>query len=289
MSWNRSSNSQQTETALRRSGTPRPTVERGVIAGAVVLLGAAVAAWWLWPSEETRQDAASTKRGMIREATPAAAPKPVAESQSPEDAERAERRRKARETYVDEHGVTRYKRGNGRVLPKNFKDYLVESKSFSNLPKFNHECELEIATLLTLEPGDAILGEFDHGERFKKDFVEALLDPVKIEEGDSEDDKRIKLEVEDAKKELAQRLKQGEDIGKILEETRSEYQRLNAVREQVREQMRELMRENAQTDQDIDDFLSAANKMLESKGLAPIKMNAFMRKKIKKDMEGKNQ
>lgn len=70
----------RTLAAPRRTWSVRPTV-RGAIAGAIVVLCAAVAAWWLWPTQERGEDAALAERGLIKEVKPAAAPvaAPVAE------------------------------------------------------------------------------------------------------------------------------------------------------------------------------------------------------------------
>ena len=68
MSWNKSSGAPQPPSKA-------PSKWRGLVALiAVVALGGA-AAWWLWPKEETRQGAASTKSGLIKEVKPAVAPK----------------------------------------------------------------------------------------------------------------------------------------------------------------------------------------------------------------------
>ena len=73
MAWNRSSESGEADSRplQKRSGDRFPI--RGVIAGTLVVLGAAVAAWWLWPTQERGEDVASTKNPTrIREAKHAA-------------------------------------------------------------------------------------------------------------------------------------------------------------------------------------------------------------------------
>jgi len=277
MAWNRSV---ENDMSAKQKPNLRTNRYAKYIVAAICLGALGIVAMMLISDSDKPLDEDATRRSNRRignytnavpRATAPVATQVVQTSESPKTGKQR--------TYIDANGVERYKLGNGRVLPKDYKKYIVEVKTHSNVPTFRHNCELEIATLLTLQPGDAILGEFDRGERFKKDFVQALLEPVEIEEGDSEEDIRIKKDVEAVKKELAQRLKQGEDVGKILDETREDFRRLNAVKEQVKELIREKSAE-AETPDDIEDLYAAANKMLESKGLAPIKMNAIMRKKL---------
>ena len=85
MAWNRSSEdgSARTPVAPRRTRSVRPTGVRGLIAGAIVVLGAAIAAWWLWPEgERAGETPAPRDAGLIKEVTPAPAPK--AKSVEPE-------------------------------------------------------------------------------------------------------------------------------------------------------------------------------------------------------------
>ena len=71
MAWNRPKEVQQTETALKRGGRPRPAVVRGLLAGAIIVFGA-MAVWWVSgpaPVCETADDAAKPTR--IKEVEPA--------------------------------------------------------------------------------------------------------------------------------------------------------------------------------------------------------------------------
>ncbi len=188
MAWNRSSNSQQTETALRRGGTPRtspsgpfgrlrrriPTV--AVIVGAVVVLGAAVAAWWLWPEGETRQDAASTKRGLIKEVAPAVPTNVPAVVEAPVDPNAD-----PPGTYRDENGVLR-KPGGMRVKDPKRRHIKVELPSWMKKPSvFTNAADREVAALLTVRPGERVYGGHPrYDERFRKQFMEALFSGKQI-------------------------------------------------------------------------------------------------------------
>ena len=76
MAWNRpKENGEAVSRPLqKRKGFRFPI--RGAIAGAIFSLGAAVAAWWLWPSGESAGETPpSQTRQRIKEVKPAASPK----------------------------------------------------------------------------------------------------------------------------------------------------------------------------------------------------------------------
>lgn len=189
-------------------------------------------------------------------------------------------------TYVDSRGVQRYVEGNGRVPLADASKYLVESITFSSgLPEFKHEVENEIATLLTIESGDMLFGDAVYNQHYKNDFVKSLMEPIEITDDDSEEDKRIKQMVEQTKHDLAQRIKDGEDLGEILQAERDEIRRMANYKTQMSDLFHEALNDGTiQTVDDVDMYVEAMNKMLESKGIEPIKMTGLMRRKIGYDL-----
>ena len=171
MAWNRPSNDGragspcpphigQPKAALRskvaravRGGTPRPTV-RGAIAGALVVLGAAVAAWWLWPnaSAPVAEDGDGTEKGLIKAVEPAV-PKAVEVPEKPmTEAERI---------FAETNGMSagrlrqwEFKNWKGRVLTNG-------AHRVKSLPEqvFANDADRLIAGLLLVEPGNMIIGD----------------------------------------------------------------------------------------------------------------------------------
>ena len=73
MAWNRST--EGAKSGVGRSKRSGGRFAKGVIAGAIVALGAAVAVWWLWPTGEGAGETPPPQtRQRIKEVTPAAAP-----------------------------------------------------------------------------------------------------------------------------------------------------------------------------------------------------------------------
>ena len=279
-------------------GGKSPAIGKGIVAGAVVV-AAAVGAWYfLLPKTETPVENKEKKPATIA-ATAPSLPTPAKvteEKPKPEPVQMVTNRhgkvvqRKKPETYVDAAGVERYVKGNGRVPLKNPEKYLVKSVVHPNAyPDFKHDCENEIANLLTIESGGMIFGDREYDKRFEQDFVQALMEPVEITEEDSEEDRRIKENVEAVKHELAERIKQGENLGDILTAEREEIRRLAQYKQQMEELFHEqLSTGEIQTEQDLDDFCKAVNTMLESKGIEPFKISGLMRRRLGLD-RAKNQ
>ena len=272
---------------------PHPLL-KGAIAG-IIVVAVAVCAWfYLSQKRETAQPNAETRKPTKVEAvTPAPVAPPKVEQSKPEPVQIVTNRhgkvvqKKKPETYVDAAGVERYVKGNGRVPLEHPEKYLVKSVVYPNAyPDFKHDSENEIANLLTIESGGMIFGDREYDKRFEHDFVQALMEPVEINEDDSEEDRRIKENVEAAKREIAERIKQGENLGDILTAEREEIRRLAQYKQQMEEIFHEqISAGDIKTEQDLDDFCKAVNTMLESKGIEPFKISGLMRRRLGLDRE----
>ena len=281
----------------RTAGSPSPV--RGIVA-AVIVVAVAFGAWYFLTrgtgNGKRETGNGPKKTAKIENVTPAPAVSPKAEKTEAEPVQMITNRhgkvvqKKKPETYIDAAGVERYKKGNGRVPLEHPEKYLVKSVVHPNAyPDFKHDSENEIANLLTIESGGMIFGDREYDKRFEQDFVQALMEPVEINEDDSEEDRRIKENVEAAKREIAERIKQGENLGDILTAERDEIRRLAQYKQQMEEIFHEqISTGEIQTEQDLDDFCKAVNTMLESKGIEPFKISGLMRRRLGLD-RAKNQ
>ena len=265
-----------------------PAVGKGLIAGLVVVI-AAVGVWrFLSPKAEEPLEAKGKGQARIAGVVPSPSSPSAKAGTESEPARWVTNRhgkvvqKKKPETYVDASGVERYVKGNGRVPLKNPEKYLVKSVVHPNAyPDFKHDSENEIANLLTIESGGMIFGDREYDKRFEQDFARALLEPVAITEEDSDEDRRIKENVEAAKREIAERIKNGESLANILTAERDEIRRLAQYKQQMEELFHEqLATGEIQTGQDLDDFCKAVNTMLESKGIEPFKISGLMRRRL---------
>ena len=172
--------------------------------------------------------------------------------------------------YVDEKGVKRYP-GGARWVDPNREVELVKHPISRMGRLFKHHSERHIAGLLELEPGAAVFGTITYGKNLNDDFMVSCKEQIEFDENDTEEDRALKIAVEETKKDLLDRISAGEDFVKILKEAREEAQRLGAYRSELKKQIDEIVRDENYTDQDIEDFTTAANMMLEKEGLPKIR------------------
>lgn len=183
-------------------------------------------------------------------------------------------------TYVDEKGILRYE-GGARVYKNRDKRKPIKVMQNDPFPKLKHRSDYEIATLITVRPGGMLFGQVEYDDKFKESFVNSLTDRNEPVEGDSEWDIELKAAIEETKKELLQRIKDGEDLGDILREAREESRRLASYKRDIQSLIRESLGDENATEDDVKDVIKAANQMLEEKGIEPFKEDAFLRSRMR--------
>lgn len=268
MAWNKPSEENQQP---KKPSAKAPSAKRGVIAGAVVVaLG--VLCLWLFSGKETRQDAASTKeRGRIKEVTPAAAQTNATVRQE---------KKVAFWNQPTTNGLSEAQIRKWEAMHRKPAAYTNNVMALYPKPKcaiFETHAENEIAFLMTLEPGASLFGTRRYSEKFKQEFLKSCETPIIVTKDDDEYTAQLKRDMIATKIELRNRMADGEDLGEILTETRNELRRLGEVKRMVAQEMRSVIKETATSEADIDASIAAANKMLEDKGVAPIKVSPVMR------------
>lgn len=152
---------------------------------------------------------------------------------------------------------------------------------------FDNRCENEIALYLTMEPGETLVGTPVYRGRFVKEFLKSLETPIVASPDDSQEVKDLKRAVTETKIELKAAYDRGEDIEQIMLDTRSQLQDLSAYKHALETDMKAMVRDKAESYEDIDDFIAAANHLLAEKGIAPMKLNPIARKRLERMVEQK--
>lgn len=157
-----------------------------------------------------------------------------------------------------------------------------------NLPKrqprakyriFRHRSENEIAALLMAKPGAAMIGSPRyHG--LTEDFMKSCEEPIIVTADDDEYTAKLKRDMVQAKIELRQRMADGESLEKIIEDTRAEYRKMSEYRRTLTKEVMDMIRKDDVSAEDVDLFVEAANKMLDAKGIAPIKISGITKQWI---------
>ena len=282
MAWNGSSGSGERPQSKPRQPKKRPQGLLVAVGVFVALAGICFVAWVMSVGEKPSQKPDEPRKVKKPDTVVASDTKPAKSvTQEENPGVRTNRwgkvvKRVKPETYVDARGVLRYKNGNARVPnPDDFKNPIRIERS-TGLPHFNHPVEDEIATLISVTPGETLVGEISY-RGFNSDFVNALLDKIEFSDDDSDYDREIKQGVIEVKKDLAERIKNGEDLVQILKDARSELMRSAEYKNQIGDFVREQLLDPTVSDDEFKDAISAANKLLESKGIAPIKETKFLR------------
>lgn len=240
------------------------------VAGALVALSAAIAAWWLWPdaSVPVAEDGDSTVERHIREVTPAPAPKAA----EPERELTADEKRLQKIAEIEKLWA-------GKVMPPGLKTYVYYLKNppkrtFGGDDRFGYlkrTSEKSLASFLMVEPGTYFIQCPEFGEEFDTDFVASMRDEIQIDPKDSDDIKEMKRAVIDFKKEIADICRNEDKLpSQILSDHAMSLFELGKYQENMRQQLDEIYNSPKYTDADVKDFCTAANMMLKENGLQPL-------------------
>ena len=146
---------------------------------------------------------------------------------------------------------------------------------------FKHSADVELGNLLMVEPGDDLLGDTAGMYRgFNKEFDEALTEPIEYSDDDTPIQREMKQAVNELRKELKDRRAKGEDIEKIMEDTRNQLKELSLYRQELEDEVRKLSTDDL-TQKDYDDLVAAANQMLKERGIKPLEMPSTVRHAIR--------
>lgn len=274
MSWNRpKENAPVVKSGLKEK--TRPAVVKGLVGGALVVVCAVAAFLFFKSSDNAAQKEEGKHSTKIKEVAPAV----VAQTAKPEPPKVENVRRTKKGTPIpasvkpDANGILRFPSGLRWVDTNDL--HMVRHPQPRDL--FKYRSENAIQTILSLDPtrmAPFLVGQRPkYDQRFVEDFKKSLTDiPVLKDENDTPAEKELRQAVIETKKELAAALSRGEDIAQIMNDTQAELDRLCAYNETLRQQLNEIERDGKYTDDDVRDFVTAANQMLEKEGITKIAM-----------------
>ena len=281
MAWNGSDGAE----APRKSGNKaKPSAWRGLLAAIIVIGGAAGTFLYLMPSSSVddgkKED---VKSKLIAEAphSPTNVQEVAVDIPAPKEVPQKPTLDYAR---LAAEGKT--------VITNKFGEEIVLARSRRRekpRPKyaiFAHESENKIAALLTIEPGTQLFGTQIYNQKFVDDFLKSCEEPILVADEDDDFTRQLKQDMIETKIELRNRMNDGEDLREIMSDTRKELQRLGMVKREVERMMRDEVKNNANDEHDIEDYINAANMMLEAKGIAPIKITPILRHSLMRTAAG---
>lgn len=269
MGWNR-----PTEGSGKREegrGGRRNVHLKVLIAGAIVVVGAVVAAWLLWPEGDARQDAASTRKGLIREV------KPAVRVRAPEHVQTAtnEPLAKLPKPKIPVGNVITAQSANvGRV--ERHADGSVVTTRYEIVFQRPFERALHAA----LRPGGfgaSAIMSMQH--RYTEDQIMGMLKEItRPEPEDDADVAALKNRVQKLKEDMLIEIQDGRTVKEVLDDLRRQC----ATERGIQNDVDRVVRQASQTGdaRAVRDTVEKTNRILEKSGLAHRKAPPQFRKEI---------
>ena len=135
-------------------------------------------------------------------------------------------------------------------------------------PIFDNPSDQMIAVALSANPGQTVAPFPDLGS-IDDDFAKSLATPIRIEEGDSEETKELKLKVKEARAYIAAEIGQGKTAKQCLYEYREEMERIADSHLMAITQMETMKKEGASA-AEISKFRTRINEFLREKGITEL-------------------
>lgn len=281
--------SKSRKTAVQKKSSSAPAMGMGLLAGVLVVIAAAGAFWLVIHGYlDIPKEKKDKKQGKIAEVAPALSSSSNANaSQTNKSLLAKEKVEKPKKIHYWEQPTTNglsdcqiLKWKHSRVPPPSYTNNFMQLRPKAEFEIFEYRSENEIAALLTLAPGEGIVGDPYYDDAFREEFMKSCEAPIIIDPEDSEYDKQLKQDMIQTKIELRQRMADGEDICQIMAEARAELMRLGNIRQEIESQLHEMLGA-AESEAAIEDCIQAANTLLEAKGIAPIQINPITKRRLK--------
>ena len=145
---------------------------------------------------------------------------------------------------------------------------------------FQHRCDNELAGILCAKPGSIVVGDPAYNKWFTKAFIESLKTPIIIKDGDDEYTRNLKREIIETKADLKAAYDRGEDIAQMMTDARKELKSLMEYKRAVNSEIIKVKNDVSASEQEVEDFVNAANKLLEEKGIAPLHVGPISRRRL---------
>ena len=286
MAWNKPS---ENVTVKRATGWSAPA--KALLAGSLIAAGG-IGGWLYYSSSGGRGSTttAQTNKALIPSATPATSPSAATPPPPPP-------KRKKYKDMTREEKLQYYRDKYGNNLPDNLKPivYYLENEPKVNYRGkssitsiFKHRSEREIAAFLMVEPGTWVMRPVEFGDTFDKDLAIALEEKIEITDADTDEQKNLKQAVINAKAELLEQAKSGKSPSKIMSEASNELYLLGKYKRDLEEEVRAAKNDPSKSEDDVRLVVDAANKMLEKKGLKPLRQpNMLIRRASLKKAKAK--
>ena len=275
MAWNGSDGAAKPQKVAKKS---KPSVFRGLLA-AIIVIGGAVGAYLMFLGPATG--------GGTREKTKAK-PAKIAEVAPELGGANHEVTDDEQSKPLPPHKPHEVRNGmlmlsNGQLLPTNKlrKVSVADRKPRFKYAIFEHSTDNELAAIMTLTPGQALIGGPIRRMDYKGEFLKSIETPIIVHNDDPEDVQEVKRAVIEARLLIKDAIDKGEDPADIISEAYEEAQKLALYKEDIRKEVMNMAKEDDYTEEEVDDLIASANILLEAKGIEPISLGPIMKARLR--------
>ena len=277
MSWNR-----PVESESRNSQKKSPAVRHliiFVVLAAVTVIGLLGVIFWLPDDPDRgrfRQTTSKTKKDLLEVVRPA----------------KAQTNAAVASTCSSTNGLPKLKPGEKRNVtwtkPPNWDQMtlaqrtryqpvgrVIKPKWMGEKNLFKTLADKKINRLLQIRPGQMFIGTATYDKKFVQNFVESLKTPIEFADDDTEEDRAAKQAVIDTRNELKEAYDRGEDIAAIMRETEKSLHEQATYRINLQREIVKYKQSGEHSDQDVKDYIDAANTILKEHGMEPLKLKQF--------------
>lgn len=267
----------------RKAMKAAPSKYRGLVAATIVVLGTGAALFFLMPKSENSLE---EKKDVKRQIKPAIAD--VAKTNLEVKAVvvkavvKEEQQKKPKHPGFGKFPVEVDENGDRWIVRNGRRRKVIRGGTVGTSRQlwFN-KAENVISALVTVKPGDPIIG-FDL-DNIKESFAQSLLNKIEFSDEDTIEEKKEKRLVQEAKKNLVAMIKEGGDLETILKEEYGNIMRMYNYRNDLQKELDSLRKKGASV-QEMDDYIKAANKILEDRGIEnPVRLSAKERFMLKRE------
>ncbi len=166
----------------------------------------------------------------------------------------------------------------GAVIEKlTLADGQVIEKVHPPKPLFSNPSDQMIAMALSFKPGQT-MAPLPSLSSIEDDFARSLLEPINIEDGDSEDVKALKLAVKETRAYLAAEVKNGRSVSECLNEHREQMEKIADSHQMAVQQLQKLKAEGVDAEE-IRQFRQRVNEVFRAKGIPELPEQSNKEKK----------
>ena len=155
----------------------------------------------------------------------------------------------------------------GAVIEKlRLADGQLIEKVYPPKPVFSNPSDQMIALALSYKPGQTMAPFPSLSSSIEDDFARSLLEPINIDDGDSEEVKALKLAVKETRAYLATEVKNGRSVRECLNEHREQMEQIADSHQMAVQQIRKLKEEGGDAEE-IRQFRQRVNEVFRAKGI----------------------